>query len=246
MNNIALEYRVARLERLISGRKNEFIDRFDKPTRSEEARWVSGLFDKYKSLKSKLKTNLDSINKQNSGKPFSLILTTNDDSIRFLITTKGNRDEMSCAAFNNGDNAKIAELRRFHLNNGINEVAVFILQTIKDYIKESLLCRYSRKYEDISLTTFDCENIKQQIEDLLDDMPEVTVDINDDNSDYGFLNIGFFNPEYLIDYDIVAKDVKSFEVERDSKKVGTAKSVEDAVDLLVDKFIKDYINGKYK
>lgn len=241
-----LEKRVLALEMYVSrlSCKNEFIDRFDKPTRSEERKWVNNLFDKYRSLESKLKTNLDSINKQNSDRPFSLILTTNDDSIRFLITTKGNRDEMSCVAFNNGDNAKIDTLSKFHLNNGINKVAAFILQTIKDYTAESLRRHCGYKYEDVSLTTFDCESIRQQVEDLLDDTPEVTVDINDDNSDYGFLNIGFFNPEYLTDYDIIAKDVKSFEVEQDGKNVGKARSVEDAIDLLVDKFIKDYINGK--
>ena len=83
------------------------------------------------------------------------------------------------------------------------------------------------------------------LEDCFDDLPEVEVDITDDNSDYGFINVGLYNPEYITSYDIIVNDTKSVEIEHEDKKVGTAKSIEDAADMLADHFMEDYINGKY-
>lgn len=101
------------------------------------------------------------------------------------------------------------------------------------------------KNEGVPLTSFDCELIKQMLEDYFDDLPEIEVDVTDDNSDYGFINVGIYNPEYITSYDIIVNDTRYVEVDHEDKKIGTARSIEDATDMLADHFMEDYMNGKY-
>jgi len=235
MKRHTLEYRIARLERYI---KNEFIDQFDKPKRSEEKEWVNDLFSKYKSLKSSLTTNLNSVTDTNKDSPFNLILSSKDKCIDFLITSKGNRDEMSCTAFNKGDNAKIDSLKKFHLNNEINKVAAFILQTLKSHKCESR----SRKFEEVSLTALDCQYILKSVDRLLSDISDnASSKVEDDNSDYGFINVAIYNPNYVTDYDIIARDYNKFEVIHNDKNIRTVSDLKKVAEVVVNDFSSNYM-----
>lgn len=246
MKRLTLEERISRLERLLNKRmqKNEFLGMFNKPKRSDEKEWVSKLFTKYPSLRREFDANLDTIDSSTEKKPFHLFLRTRDKKYQgmyFLISTKGDRGDMYCTAFDKYD-AKISGLPKFHLDKELNKCAMFILDTMHS-LNEGKYRR--RKCESVPLTTFDCETIEQILQDCFDDLPEVEIDVTDDNSDYGFLNVGIYNPEYVTSYDIIVNDAKSVDVEHDDKKIGTAKSIEDAADMLAEHFIEEYINGKY-
>lgn len=247
MRGLTLEERISRLERLLNNvtRKNEFLDAINKPKRSDEKEWVSKLFSKYPSLKRECSTNINTIDGHSEKKPFYLILKTRGkeyNGMYFLISTHGDRGDMYCTAFDKYD-AKVKSLKKFHLDKELNQCAMFILQTLQDYKTNEGKSRF--KNENVSLTTFDCETIKQMLDGRFDDLPEIEVDVADDNSDYGFINIGIYNPEYITSYDLIVNDAVSVDVEHDDKKIGTSKSIEDATDMLADHFMEDYVNGKY-
>ena len=242
---LTLEERLSRLERLMKSRtqKNEFLGLFDKPKRKEEKGWLEKLFKKYPSLESELKYSMRPESFKED-KPFHLQLKTRDkkkyNDISFLITTKGGRGDMYCTAFDRS-NTMIDQLPKFHLDKDLNLCAKFILQTLQRMNESKSRC----KNEGVPLTSFDCELIKQMLEDYFDDLPEIEVDVTDDNSDYGFINVGIYNPEYITSYDIIVNDTRSVEVDHENKKIGTARSIEDATDMLADHFMEDYMNGKY-
>ena len=135
----------------------------------------------------------------------------------------------------------IDQLPKFHLDKDLNLCAKFILQTLQRMNESKSRC----KNEGVPLTSFDCELIKQMLEDYFDDLPEIEVDVTDDNSDYGFINVGIYNPEYITSYDIIVNDTRSVEVDHEDKKIGTARSIEDATDMLADHFMEYYMNGEY-
>ena len=240
-----LEARVRKLENRI---KNEFLDVLNKPKRSEEKEWASKLFTKFPSLRREL-DNAMPIDSASEKKTFQLVLKTRDkkyNGMCFIITTDNDRSDMCCVAVDGADN-KIASLDKFHLDNDLNKCAMFIMQTLKSSANENKRTKSkSRKYENVPLTTFDCETLLQIMEDNFDDLPEIGVDITDDNADYGFVSVGIYrDDEYLTSYDVIVNDVNSVDVECDNKKIGTSKSLEDAADMLADSFMEDYINGKY-
>lgn len=242
---LTLEERLSRLEILMKSRtpKNEFLGLFDKPKRKEEKSWLDKLFKKYPSLESELEYKMRPESFKED-KPFHLQLMTRDkkkyNGIRFLITTKGGRGDMFCTAYDLS-NTIIDQLPKFHLDKDLNLCAKFILQTLQRMNESKARC----KNEGVPLTSFDCELIKQMLEDYFDDLPEIEVDVTDDNSDYGFINVGIYNPEYITSYDIIVNDTRSVEVDHEDKKIGTARSIEDATDMLADHFMEDYMNGKY-
>lgn len=242
---LTFEERLSRLERLMISRtpKNEFLGLFDKPKRKEEKSWLDKLFKKYPSLERELKYDMRPESFKED-KPFHLQLRPRDkkkyNGISFLITTKGGRGDMYCTAFDS-TNSKIDILPKFNLDKDLNLCAKFILQTLQRMNESKTRC----KNEGVPLTSFDCELIKQTLEDYFDDLPEIEVDVTDDNSDYGFINVGIYNPEYITSYDIIVNDTRSVEVDHEDKKIGTARSIEDATDMLADHFMEDYMNGKY-
>ena len=242
---LTIEERLSRLERLMKVRtpKNEFLGLFDKPKRKEEKGWLDKLFKKYPSLESELEYGMRPESFKED-KPFHLQLMARDkkkyNGISFLITTKGGRGDMYCTAFDRS-NTMIDQLPKFHLDKDLNLCAKFILQTLQHMNESKVRC----KNEGVPLTSFDCELIKQMLEDYFDDLPEIEVDVTDDNSDYGFINVGIYNPEYITSYDIIVNDTRSVEVDHEDKKIGTARSIEDATDMLADHFMEDYMNGEY-
>lgn len=242
---LTLEERLSRLERLMKSRtpKNEFLGLFDKPKRKEEKSWLEKLFKKYPSLERELMYDMRPESFKED-KPFHLQLKPRDNKkyngVHFLITTKGGRGDMYCTAFDS-TNSKIDILPKFNLDKDLNLCAKFILQTLQRMNESKTRC----KNEGVPLTSFDCELIKQMLEDYFDDLPEIEVDVTDDNSDYGFINVGIYNPEYITSYDIIVNDTRSVEVDHEDKKIGTARSIEDATDMLADHFMEDYMNGEY-
>lgn len=249
---LTFEERLSRLERLMKSRtqKNEFLGLFDKPKRKEEKGWLDKLFKKYPSLEDELEPVNDFFKED---RIFHLQLKTRDkekrNRITFLITTKGGRGDMYCTAFDSND-SKIDILPKFHLDKDLNLCAKFILQTLQRIKLQRMSESKTRcKNEGVPLTSFDCELIKQMLEDYFDDLPEIEVDVTDDNSDYGFINVGIYNgiynPEYITSYDIIVNGTRSVEVDHEDKKIGTARSIEDATDILADHFMEDYMNGKY-
>lgn len=242
---LTLEERLSRIERLMKVRtpKNEFLGLFNKPKRKEERGWLDKLFKKYPSLESELEYKMRPESFKED-KPFHLQLMARDkkkyNGISFIITTKGGRDDMYCTAFDRS-NRMIDQLPKFNLDKDLNLCAKFILQTLQRMNESKSRC----KNEGVPLTSFDCELIKQMLEDYFDDLPEIEVDVTDDNSDYGFINVGIYNPEYITSYDIIVNDTRSVEVDHEDKKIGAARSIEDATDMLADHFMEDYMNGKY-
>lgn len=107
------------------------------------------------------------------------------------------------------------------------------------------------KNESLPFTTEDSESLRQIIEDRLDSLHECEIgcqfeiDITDDNADYGYLNIGIYNPNYITDYDIVQEDVNSFKVINNDDTL-EADSLDDAAHMLCDHFIENYVNGKFQ
>lgn len=242
MRRFTLEERVARLERILY-RKNEFLGIGKLRAKDEEA-FIKKLFDAYESLP-KIFGSYKSNKKKDA--PFHIVLTANNkpyNGISFIISTKNDRKDVYVNA-TDSSGATLGVIKNLNIDTDSNKIASFILNTLSNNSDSSNESKQRRKYENVPLTTFDCESIKQMLEDCFDDLPEIEIDVTDDNSDYGFVNVGIYNPEYVTSYDIIVNDAKSVEIEHEDKKVGTAKSIEDAADMLADHFMEDYINGKY-
>lgn len=238
MKRYTLEERVARLERLVTNKrvsKNEFLGVFNKPKRAEEKTWVDKLFKKYPSLKRELSTGLE-VDKSQEKRPFHLLLTTKDkdyNGLNFLISTKGGRDEMYCTAFD-GHDLKIDGLSPFHMDKDINKVAMFMLQILNGRTNESL------KNENVPLNTFDCEALLKIVEDNIKSTG-AEADVTDDNADYGFINVGIYNPDFVTDYDVIANEFDSFEVDHEDKPIGKAKSFEEIGKIIADHYKENFL-----
>ena len=242
-----LEERVARLERVLS-RKDEFLG-FGKLKAKEEEDFVAKMYKQYPSMK-RVFGSFKSNKKDDA--TFHVILTAPDErpynGMFFVISTKGGRKDVYVNA-NDKYNTLLGGLKNLDIDKDLNKIAGFIMQTLRNEDSSSNESRRYRrrcKNEEVSLTTFDCESLKQMVEDNLDDLPECEIDITDDNADYGHVNVGIYNPDYITDYDIIANDVDSFEIINDDKKLGEADSLDDAADMLCDHFMDNYINGKFK
>lgn len=107
---------------------------------------------------------------------------------------------------------------------------------------ENLLLNKNKKFENMQLSVFDCESLADMISNQLKDLRQCEVDYTDDNADYGFLNIGIYNPEYVTGYDIVANDFDSFEVtDENDSRVGIANSFKRVAELIADHFRDNYV-----
>ena len=150
-----IEKRIEKLERAIAS--ETFV--LDKPTKAEEDNFVNNLFHHYQSLdgrpnKDKRSTGVlyvfdrDKVNnkEKNPDDLFNLQLNYRlKDGVKFIITTasknKPSRNKMVCHAIDG--TKKLGDIE-FKLNEGINDVAKFILDTLKG-IKEANKNEYKRK-----------------------------------------------------------------------------------------------------
>ena len=150
-----IEKRIEKLERAIAS--ETFV--LDKHTKAEEDNFVNNLFHHYQSLdgrpnKDKRSTGVlyvfdrDKVNnkEKNPDDLFNLQLNYRlKDGVKFIITAaskdKPSRNKMVCQAMDGTKNLGKIE---FKLNEGINDVAKFILDTLKG-IKEANKNEYKRK-----------------------------------------------------------------------------------------------------
>ena len=243
MRHYTLEERIVRLERAIANRTrhtNEFLDLFNKPRRSEEKTWLDKLFGKYSSLKRIFNPEFTELDKEREKKTFHIVLSTRDkkyDGLYFVISTKGGRDEMYCTAYN-GFDEKVAAFSPFNMDKDINNVAMFILQKLEKYESLSNSKRLI-KNESIPLNPFDCEKLSDAVSNSLKDLKELEIDVTDDNADYGFVNIGIYNPDFMTDYDVIANEFNSFEIDHQDKSIGKATSLEGVGKIIADHFKKE-------
>ena len=87
----------------------------------------------------------------------------------------------------------------------------------------------------------DCELLLQTIKDYLDDLPEVDVYL-DDNLENGFVNVSFYNPTFIADYEVaIDEDDGTLVISNDGQTVGEAKDAGEAGDMIADHFMNEYM-----
>ena len=167
-------------------RHNNELFGINNPSARDEAIFIDRLFSKYPTLKRELKQR----NRQKGRHDlFNITLFTKGDhsGLKFVIGVNDGRGDMFCHAKDANDNV-VAKLDPFNLDEDLNQVALFMLEQLDNN-------DFSDKVdESVQLSSLDCEYIERLIKDSLnsiDDLKDldVYVDVNDDNADYGFLNI---------------------------------------------------------
>ena len=242
--NKSIEDRVRFLERAVEKqRKNEFLG-FGKPKRSDEAGFTTKLFSKYPTLGKSLHAS-DKANKDSGKMPFHLVLSTNDDggykNVYFIIGGP-DRSNMYCTAYGEGD-IKIGTLKPFNLDKDVNTVAKFMLEILQKNVKRSYEDK-SRKLEEASLSSFDCESLRKSVEDKL------TNDVNDDimvesdsaNADNGIVIISIYDPDWITEYSVTMNEVDDFKVDCEDKQIGLSDSLDEVVELIVDHFTENFVD----
>lgn len=96
---------------------------------------------------------------------------------------------------------------------------------------ESLLFK-----ENMPINQFDCKFIVYSIQRELKD--EAVVDIVEDNSRYGFINIGISDKSKSLDYDIINVDSGEFEVYFGETKIGVVKDIKTLSKLIINHYLK--------
>jgi len=87
----------------------------------------------------------------------------------------------------------------------------------------------------------DCELLLQTIKDYLDDLPEVDVYL-DDNLENGFVNVSFYNPTFIADYEVaIDEDDGTLVISNDGQTVGEAEDAGEAGDMIADHFMNEYM-----
>ncbi len=87
----------------------------------------------------------------------------------------------------------------------------------------------------------DCELLLQTIKDCLDDLPEVDVYL-DDNLENGFVNVSFYNPTFIADYEVaIDEDDGTLVISNDGQTVGEAEDAGEAGDMIADHFMNEYM-----
>jgi hypothetical protein len=81
----------------------------------------------------------------------------------------------------------------------------------------------------------------QTIKDYLDDLPEVDVYL-DDNLENGFVNVSFYNPTFITDYEVaIDEDDGTLVISNDGQTVGEAEDAGEAGDMIADHFMNEYM-----
>lgn len=97
-------------------------------------------------------------------------------------------------------------------------------------------------YESEDNNAIDCELLLQTVKDCLDDLPEVDVYLDDDNLENGFVNVSFYNPTFITDYEVVIdEDDGTLAVSNDGQTVGEAEDAGEAGDMIADHFMGEYM-----
>lgn len=236
IRRILLEKRIARLERLLSGqRKYEFLG-LGKPKQSDEDEFVNRLFSKYPTLRKALTYKLSN---KNPDEPFNAVLSSDSDhdNIYFVIGTSGGHKDMHCTVYDS-NNVRLGNIKNLSLTDDVNKIANFMLQ----YIIENTVTESKRRvYESVPLTQFDCETINKLLNKEFKDKLGYSTDYADDNSDYGYLNIGIYDDkgEYITDYDLEVEEPNKIAISTDNREVGTANSFKQCAEKIFKDFEKN-------
>lgn len=96
--------------------------------------------------------------------------------------------------------------------------------------------------ENLMLSTFDCESLVNMLTKELRNLRECKIEYSDDNADYGFINLGIYNPKYITSYNIIANDYNSFEInDENNHYVGKVDSFKKIAKLIADHFRNNFI-----
>jgi len=97
-------------------------------------------------------------------------------------------------------------------------------------------------YESEGDNIIDCELLLQTVKDYLYDLPEVDVYIDDDNLENGWVNVSFYNPIFITDYEVLLdEDEGTLAVSKDGQTVGEAEDAGEAGEMLADHFMGEYM-----
>ena len=82
--------------------------------------------------------------------------------------------------------------------------------------------------ENVSMSNFDCDRLANVIETNLKKWG-CSVDVADDNAEYGFVNVGIHDKtgKFVTDYDVTADEYNKFVVAHNDKKLNTVSSYND-------------------
>ena len=95
------------------------------------------------------------------------------------------------------------------------------------------------KNENVQFSLFDCDHLESLVYSKLGNI-DCDVDINDDNADYGFINVGINCDGQIADYDIEALEYNKFRVTTDDKDLKTCNSIND-IAITIAKAFKDFL-----
>lgn len=236
--NKELEARISKLEKLLMKEaeiKNEFLG-LGKPKQSDEDEFVNRLFSKYPTIRKALTYKLSN---KNPDEPFNAVLSSDSDhdNIYFVVGTDDGRNDMYCTVYDS-NNVRLGSIKNLSLTDDVNKIANFMLQ----YIIENTVTESKRRvYESVPLTQFDCETINKLLNKEFKDKLGYSTDYADDNSDYGFLNIGIYDDkgEYITDYDIEVEEPNKIAISTDNREVGTANSFKQCAEKIFKDFEKN-------
>lgn len=97
-------------------------------------------------------------------------------------------------------------------------------------------------YESEGDNIIDCELLLQTVKDYLDDLPEVDIYIDDDNLENGWVNVSFYNPIFITDYEVLLdEDEGTLAVSKDGQTVGEAEDAGEAGEMIADHFMGEYM-----
>lgn len=241
MRSLTLEERVSRLERLIyKSRKDEGIFGFGKLKAKDEEPFMQKLYKKFSSLR-KIFGVFKQKDVKDLKKPFYITLTSPNDSphygrIGFIISSTGGDDDVYCRMDSDGGSDVIKNID-ISVDSGINAIANFIMKWLQ---KAAVFESAHRTNEAVSITRFECDSLEDLVTHEIKDIPDCEVEVGDENAIYGFLDVAFYNPEFVVGYDIIVNEYNDFEILLNDKLIANATSFKDAAVKIANHFKKNY------
>jgi hypothetical protein len=95
-------------------------------------------------------------------------------------------------------------------------------------------------YESENDNMIDCELLLQTIKDDLDDLPAISVHLDDYNLENGFVNVSVYKRKLLAEYEVVLdEDDGTLEVSCDGQSIGVAEDEGEAGDMIADHIMNE-------
>jgi hypothetical protein len=243
MRSLTLEERVSRLERLLSqSRKDEGLFGFGKLKAKDEEPFMKKLYKKFSSLRKIFGVFKPKDVKDLKKKPFYITLTSPNDSVNygkigFIISSTGGDDDVYCRMDSDNGGSDVIKNIDISVDSGINAIANFIMKWLQ---KAAVFESARRTNEAVSVTRFECDNLEDLITREIKNLPDCEVEVGDENAVYGFLDVAFYNPEFVVGYDIIVNEYNDFEILLNDKLIAKATSLKDAAVKIANHFKKNY------